>query len=137
MQATMQQGNRPGTAQMPKRKPGERAPLVRAIGYLGLHKRPVTIAYGALVVATLAQLAVPKLIQTMITSITDGYQANLLLNNPLMRIASGNTPVDVLQAKADNAAPLLLQATAIVVLFAVVRGLFAFVQTYMAEYTSQ
>src|SRR5688572_7081542 len=107
MQATMQQGNRPGYAEKKKRPDGQRAPLLRAIGFLGYHKRPVVIAYSALLVATLAQLAVPKLIQSMITSITDGYQANILLNNPIMRLASGNPPVETLQAQYDAAAGLL------------------------------
>src|SRR3972149_1192929 len=89
MQATMQQGNRPEYAGKTKRVEGQRTPLIRAIGYLGLHKRPVAMAYGALLVATLAQLAVPKLIQSMITGITDGYRANLLLNNVILRLASG------------------------------------------------
>ncbi len=51
--------------------------LRRAIGYLRNQKRPAIYAYGALIVATLAQLAVPTLVQNMIDTITNGFTANL------------------------------------------------------------
>lgn len=47
-----------------------RSPLSRAISFLGLHRRAIAVAYGALFVATLAQLAVPELVQNMINAVT-------------------------------------------------------------------
>ncbi|MCC7208931.1 MAG: ABC transporter ATP-binding protein, partial [Anaerolineae bacterium] len=43
--------------------------LLRAIRYLGRHRRPVLLAYGALVIATLAQLAVPNMLQNMLNAV--------------------------------------------------------------------
>src|SRR4029078_9732638 len=71
-------------------------------------------AYGALVLATLAQLAVPQLVQNMIDAITQGTAAA----NPAIGEA------------------LLINAALLIVLFAVIRGIFSFVQAFMAEKTS-
>ena len=115
--------------------------LRRAIGYLWKQRRTVTIAYGALVIATLAQLAVPQLLRNMINAITDGFAAYRVLQLPALaqgpaaRLA-GST-VEEMQATYDNAETLLINAVAIIVIFAVARALFSFVQTYMAENTSQ
>jgi ATP-binding cassette subfamily B multidrug efflux pump len=49
--------------------------LLRAIGYLGRQRSAALIAYGALVVATLAQLAVPQLVQNIIDAVTRGVTA--------------------------------------------------------------
>ncbi|MEI8167391.1 MAG: hypothetical protein WCG26_13500 [Chloroflexales bacterium] len=65
MQAPMtRRGGPPGS---PPANPGA---LGRAIRYLGGHKRSATITYSALLVATLAQLAVPILVQNMIDAVT-------------------------------------------------------------------
>lgn len=129
----------------PRRRPGREqanpGALRRAIGYLGRQRRTVTLAYGALVIATLAQLAVPMLVQNMINAITSGYAASRVLQLPT--IAQGaaarlaGSTVENLQAIYASAEPLLVNAVAIIIVFAVVRALFAFIQTYMAENTSQ
>lgn len=136
MQATMQRGR-------PKRADREGpSALRRAIGYLGRQKRSALIAYGALFVATLAQLAVPELVQNMINTITEGYMANtiLSLDNPVARMgalaSTGNT-IEELNAIQANAEVWLTNIIALIVGFALMRGLFSFVQTYMAELTSQ
>jgi ATP-binding cassette subfamily B protein len=122
--------------------PRARSPLSRAISFLGLHRRAIAIAYGALFVATLAQLAVPELVQNMINAVTQAFRADQLLSiqpelaRTLALAAAGET-VQGLQNRLDLAPSLLLNAALLIVGFAVMRGLFAFVQTYMAEWTSQ
>ena len=115
--------------------------LRRAIGYLGRQRRTTLIAYGALVIATLAQLAVPRLVQNMINTITSSFAARQLLQLP--ELAQGaaarlaGTSIEEAQATFAGAESLLINAVLLIVGFAIVRGLFAFVQTYMAENTSQ
>lgn len=116
--------------------------LSRAIGYLGMHKRSIGLAYAALVIATLAQLGVPELIQNMINAVTTGVRADALLGiqNPIAREAAirlaGEDPAS-LQTMRDLVAVTLLNAAALIVGFAIMRGVFAFIQTYMAEFASQ
>jgi ATP-binding cassette subfamily B protein len=126
--------------------PGASAPapqgaLIRAIRYLGQQRRAAILAYGSLIIATLAQLAVPQLIQNMITAITDGTAANQILNLPdLARnaaLALQGTTVETLQARQAVAESLLINAVVIVVIVAALRAAFAFVQSYMAETVSQ
>ncbi len=107
-----------------RRRGGSRPPsnggLGRAIRYLGKQRRPATLAYGALVVATLAQLAVPQLVQSMIEAVT-----------------RGGTLGRILASERSNAETLLVNTALIILAFAVMRAMFSFVQAYMAERTSQ
>ena len=60
----------------PSRDPNApRGGLRRAVGYLLQQRGSAAAAYGALVLATLAQLAVPQLVQNMIDAITQGVTA--------------------------------------------------------------
>ncbi|MBP1465993.1 ABC transporter ATP-binding protein [Candidatus Chloroploca sp. M-50] len=95
-----------------------RAPgaLMRAIRFLGGHKRTTAIAYSALIVATLAQLVVPVLVQNMIDTVTLASQ----------------TGGDI-----GTAERLVFNAAGLILLFALLRGAFSFVQAFMAETTSQ
>jgi ATP-binding cassette subfamily B protein len=100
----------------PKRDPNApRGGLRRAVGYLGRQRGSAAAAYGALVVATLAQLAVPQLVQNMIDAVTQGATA----------------------ADRTSGETLLINAALLIVLFAIMRGVFSFVQAFMAEKTSQ
>lgn len=120
--------------------------LGRAIRYLGKQRRTAIIAYSALIVATLAQLAVPLLTQRMIDTVTQGAVARTVLNieNPVTRgIATlavqqqlGTTP-ETLQAFNINAESWLIGAAGIILMFTILRGAFSFVSAYMAEATSQ
>ena len=84
------------------------ASLRRALGYLG-HYRPImAAAYGSLLIATLAQLAVPTLVRNIIDAVTSGNAGSILIVSGLAIIA-----------------------------FAIVRGVFAFSQAYNAERLSQ
>ncbi len=116
--------------------------LGRAIRYLGRQRRTTFIAYGALIVATLAQLAVPQLVQNMIDSITQGTIANTIFNNVpalLQNVAAQRAgfTLDQLRDIQANAESWLIGAVILVVLFAIMRGAFSFVQAFMAESLSQ
>jgi ATP-binding cassette, subfamily B, multidrug efflux pump len=118
------------------------AALRRAIGYLGNQRRPAMIAYGALIFATIAQLAVPQLVQNMLEAVTNGTIANTVLERApaafLPMIAERlNLTVDQLRANSSSAESLLVNAVLLVIAFAVIRGVFAFVQAYMSERVSQ
>jgi ATP-binding cassette subfamily B protein len=115
--------------------------LRRAIGYLGNQRKAVIIAYGALIVATLAQLVVPLLVQNMINTVVNGVAANNVLGLPqqaAQTAAAGmGKTLEELTSTANNAERLILNAVLLILLFSVIRGVFAFIQTYMAEWTSQ
>ena len=117
------------------------AGLRRAIAYLGRQRRTAAIAYGALVVATLAQLAVPRLVQNMVNAVTEGVSANQVLALPEFAQAPAarlmGASVDALQLRSDAAESLLVNGVVAIIIFAVLRAVFAFIQTYMAEATSQ
>ncbi len=94
---------------------GGRGGLGRALRYLGNQRRSAALAYGALTVATLAQLAVPQIVQNMIDTVTASF--------------AGGDP-----AQGER---LVINAALLILLFAVLRGIFSFVQAFMAETTSQ
>ena len=127
-------------------RPGAAAPtgngaLVRAIRYLGQQRRAAILAYGSLIVATLAQLFVPQLVQNMISAITEGAVAGQIMNLPEIArnvaIAAQGTTLEAVQAQQSLAETLLINAVVIIIIVAVVRAAFAFVQSYMAETVSQ
>ena len=64
-----------------QRGPGTKH-LVRAIAYLGRYKKTTLIAYAALIVSTLAQLAVPQLVQNILDAITNGLSPSRVQRRP-------------------------------------------------------
>ncbi|HYF61826.1 MAG TPA: ABC transporter transmembrane domain-containing protein, partial [Herpetosiphonaceae bacterium] len=128
-----------------RRGGGEGAPpggLGRAIRYLGQQRKSAILAYGALLIATLAQLAVPQLVQNMIDAVTKGgvaheFFARVPANLQESAAQQFGTTLEQLRADDANSASLLVTAALIIVAFAVVRGLFSFVQAFMAEKPSQ
>jgi ATP-binding cassette subfamily B protein len=108
---------------------------------LGKQRRSTFLAYGALIVATLAQLAVPKLIESMLNSVTAGAIAPRILDLPALMqgfaAEQAGYTLEELQAYQVNAETWLISAAIFIVLFAAARALFSFVQAYMAEQTSQ
>ena len=76
-------------------RPAGPSALSRAIRYLGKQRRTTFIAYGALIIATLAQLVVPLLLQNMINTATDGAIAKSLfdIENPLVRAGALGLPL--------------------------------------------
>ena len=139
--AQPQLGGRRGGADRPQRPSMNFSALGRAIRYLGRHPRSTILAYGALLLASAAQLAVPQLIQNMVDAINKGALLVIVQQLPsaiqpqaLLRL--GKT-LEELTADHAAAEGLLINAGLIIVAFAAMRALFSFVQAYMAETTSQ
>lgn len=114
--------------------------LVRAIRYLGRYKREAAMAYGALIIATLAQLTVPQLVQNIIDAVTDGFLASKILEIPeqfqSIAIQRLGVTMEQITANRDGATDALLLAGGLIVVFAILRGLFAFTQSYLGERVS-
>lgn len=139
-------GRRPTGGARPKGRGG----LGRSIQYLGQQRRAVIFAYGALVIATLAQLAVPQLTQNMINAVLDGAIGKAILGikapfggdvatQAAQQIAAQQTgfTLDQLKDFVATGESALITAALLIVAFAAIRGVFSFVQSYMAEQTSQ
>lgn len=103
-----------------RRERGSFKPLGRAIGYLRHYRRTTTIAYFSLFLSIGAQLLVPQMLQNILDAITP---------------AEGGGLLDL--ATRSNAERALYSGVALLLLFATMRGLFAFAQSYMAERVSQ
>ncbi|MCA0452897.1 MAG: ABC transporter ATP-binding protein/permease [Chloroflexi bacterium] len=120
---------------------GGRGGLGRAIGYLRNQGYIPLVAYIALLIATLAQLAVPQLTQNMTDAVTNGFIADNVLKIPaiVQPLALGQIGKTLDQVRADqaNAQTLLINAGLFIVAFAIARGVFSFLQTYYAELMSQ
>jgi ATP-binding cassette, subfamily B, multidrug efflux pump len=92
------------------------ATLMRAVRYVGRHRRLAVLAYGSLFIATAAQLIVPQLVRVIIDSVIGGVQV---------------------QADRASAIQALVGAMVAIILVSGVRALFAFSQQYNAERISQ
>lgn len=139
-----------------KRPSGTRS-VVRAVRYLTRYGRRAALPYAFLIIATLAQLAVPYLIRRIIDAVTSGYVANQVLQAldkipvqalgaALPRILAaigdpGTWSKDQLTAQlnsdAASAPQALLSAVIAILIFAALRGIFAFLQAFWAEKNSQ
>jgi ATP-binding cassette, subfamily B, multidrug efflux pump len=133
------------------------ASVGRAIKYLLNYRRQAALPYLFLLIATLAQLAVPSMIRRILDAVTSGSVADQvlqavnkipppLLGTALPRILSAlHYPATWTQSQLvaqltsnKSAAPqALLWAVAAILVFAVLRGLFAFLQAFWAEKNSQ
>lgn len=115
--------------------------LGRSLAYLRAYPRVTAGAAGALVIATASQLAVPQLIQNIIDNIVTSAtnQAVLGLPESAQQAAAQRLGLDLssMQLELDRAPRALLYAGAIIVLFAIARGLFSFAQTYLGQVLSQ
>jgi ATP-binding cassette subfamily B protein len=129
----------------------------RAVKYLFRYKFQAALPYIFLLIATLAQLAVPRLVRNMIDAVTHGVVATQVLDNidkipaafmsqALPRILellnypstlSQDQLLSQLSADKLSAPDTLVRAGIFIVLFAAMRGLFAFLQSYWAERNSQ
>ncbi len=154
MQATMprQNARARGRGQRPSFKG-----IGRAIRYLTHYKRQALLPYLFLIIATLSQLAVPHLVRNIIDAVTSGYVADQILGAldkipaavmgqalPKILEATGKNPsltMDQLKAQLtaelNNAPRALVTALVAILIFAVLRGVFAFLQAYWAEKNSQ
>ncbi len=129
----------------------------RAVRYLTHYGRQAALPYVFLIVATLSQLAVPRMIRNVIDAVTSGYIADQVLKAletipanfvgaALPRILEalkydpGLTEqqlIDRLNADVTTAPQTLVTALVFIVIFAALRGVFAFLQAYWAEKNSQ
>jgi len=129
----------------------------RAVRYLTRYGRQAALPYLFLIVATLAQLAVPRMIRNVIDAVTSGYIAEQIigaLDNipaafmsealPKILEATGkdaSLTLDQLKVQLDadisSAPQTLINALIFIVIFAVLRGVFSFLQAYWAEKNSQ
>ncbi len=123
------------------RPPGGFPQLMRGIRYIGRFRGMALVAYGSLVVATLAQLAIPQLLQNVIDAITSGYIAHEVLALPALAqnlaAAAMGSSLEQLQIDADTAMSALLVALIAIVGFSVVRAAFSFLQGFYAQKVSQ
>jgi len=94
-----------------------------------------------LFVAAAAQLAVPQLLENIIDTVVKAFTANQVLALPAefqnMALERMGLSLEQLQADQDGATRAILWAITAIVVFAVARGLFSFIQTYMAQTLSQ
>lgn len=129
----------------------------RASRYLWNYRGQASLPYIFLIVATLSQLAVPHLIRSIIDAVTSGVIATKVLESldkipaAVMSMAlpkileflkldvswTKDQLVALLTADKTNAPAQLIQAGLLIVGFAILRGLFAFLQAYWAEKNSQ
>ncbi|HSD84818.1 MAG TPA: ABC transporter ATP-binding protein, partial [Anaerolineae bacterium] len=75
----MGQPNRGGRPERPKADFGA---LRRALAYLGHYRKIMLMAYGALLIATLAQLVMPTLVRSIIDSVINGVIASQVAQAP-------------------------------------------------------
>jgi ATP-binding cassette subfamily B protein len=99
------------------------------------------VATTALIIATVAQLAVPQLIQQIIDTIvnTSTYQTILGLPADLQQFAAQRLGLELATAQAElnNAPRAILLAAGTIVVFAIARGLFSFAQNYASQSLSE
>jgi len=129
----------------------------RAAKYLTNYKRQAALPYIFLIIATLSQLAVPRMIRNVIDAVTSGFIADQILGAldkipanfvgaalPKILELTGR-PASMtlnqlkvqLEADVSNAPQALISAIIFIVVFAVLRGLFSFLQAFWAEKNSQ
>jgi ATP-binding cassette subfamily B protein len=129
----------------------------RAVRYLMNYKQQAALPYVFLIIATLSQLAVPHMIRNVIDAVTSGYLADQILSAlkqipaqfvdaalPQILASTGrdaSTTLDQLKAQLEadvsNAPQALVIALVSIVIFASLRGVFAFLQAFWAEKNSQ
>jgi len=115
--------------------------LGRAIRFLGHYRNIALAAYGALLLSTGAQLLVPQLVQNILDAVTRGMMAQQLSQAPAemqanMLAKAGMSVAEFDQILNNPLAPLYW-AIALILVLAVVRGVFAFAQSYMSEKAGQ
>jgi len=125
----------------PKRARPSFQNLGRAIRFLGHYRNIALAAYGALLLSTSAQLLVPQLVQNILDAVTRGMMAQQLSQAPAemqanMLAKAGMSVAEFDQILNNPLAPLYW-AIALILVLAVVRGVFAFAQSYMSAKAGQ
>ena len=129
----------------------------RAVRYLTNYGRQALLPYVFLIIATLSQLAVPRMIRNVIDAVTGGYIGNQVLdaiaNIPagfvgaalpkILELTGLDTSLTLdqlkvqLEADINNAPQTLINALILIIIFAALRGIFAFLQAFWGEKNSQ
>ena len=140
-----------------KRTSGQRSSMRRSISYVLQYRGQAVLPYLFMFIATLAMLEVPRLVANVLNAVTNGSVAKLVLDalgkippafmpQALAAILKNlNYPAtwtkDQLVAKLTltkaNAPHDLIVAGVALVVFAIINGIFAFLQAYWAEKNSQ
>jgi ATP-binding cassette subfamily B protein len=135
----------------------DNASLSRAVKYLTRYGAQAAIPYIFLLIASLSQLAVPTMIRRVIDAVTSGYIADqvLLALDKIPAAMAGQALPKILEmlayptettleglktlllADKSGAPSALLSALLFMLAFAVLRGVFGFLQAYWAEKNSQ
>ena len=115
--------------------------LGRSLSYVGHYPKVAIIALVALLLATGAQLMVPIFIQNIIDAIVNSAAVSAVLGLPPAGQAAaaeemGQT-VAQLYVALDAAPRALIWAGLVVIMLAIARGIFAFVQMYASQMLSQ
>ena len=123
----------------------DRKTLTRAIQYLGRYRWQAIMPYLFLVIATLAQLMVPRMLGNIIDAVAQGSIANAIV--PRMDTMPAGILDQILEGlelteaqliiNYENAERILITSSVAILIFAIVRGVFAFLQTFTAERNSQ
>lgn len=115
--------------------------LSRAIRYLGLHKKIAFVAYAALLISTVAQLMVPQIIQNIMDALSNGVLAQELAKIPSTYLPTAldklGWTMDQFTRYSSDWKSALINAGILITLFAIVRGVFSYTQTYMNERVGQ
>ena len=139
------------------RSSGQRSSMGRAVGYIWPYHGQAALPYIFMLIATLAMLEVPQMVANVINAVTNGVVAKLVLDGlgqiPSAFISQALPTIlkylsypatwtkDQLVAKLTltktNAPHDLIVAGIALVIFAIVNGVFAFLQAYWAEKNSQ
>jgi len=129
----------------------------RAIRYLTRYRFQAVLPYIFLIIATLSQLAVPRMIRNVIDAVTSGFIADQVLKAldkiPAQFIGAAlpkilealkysasltlNQLKVTLNANLTNAPHALTTALIAIVIFAILRGVFSFLQAFWGEKNSQ
>ncbi|HLO30636.1 MAG TPA: ABC transporter ATP-binding protein [Anaerolineales bacterium] len=129
----------------------------RAVRYLTRYGRQAALPYIFLVIATISQLVVPRLVRSIIDAVTSGYLADQILGilNKIPAQSIGAALPKILEltgkpssltldqlkvqlaADLNNAPRALIVALISIVIFAALRGIFSFLQAFWAEKNSQ
>jgi ATP-binding cassette subfamily B protein len=115
--------------------------LARASRYLWHYRKDAGLAYATLILATAAQLLVPQMVQNMIDAVANGLMAARVLGLPTAaqsQIAQKlGLTLQQLAANQSGAETALFWGAGLIVLFALVQGLFTFSQAFMGQRASQ
>lgn len=131
--------------------------MLRMGKYLTKYGWVAALPYLFLIVATFSMLMVPRLIRSILDAVTNGTIYNTLLTQlpkipsqfinqampqvlSFLKLPAGWTVdqlTSYLQTQQTNAPRLLVQSGILILIFAIFRGVFAFLQTYWAERNSQ